>query len=95
MEVMDALNTLAPDHPIEKFSVDSVVGEGARMFVPASEAARLLRVTPVRVKHALRHDRLVGKKKGRDWWVDTENLLEVLNAGGWHSLNIRPGPKND
>jgi transcriptional regulator with XRE-family HTH domain len=61
--------------------------------VTGARAAELLHVSPKRVARAIRVRKLKGAKLGRQWYVDAEHLTEVIEQGGWHSLDIRPGPR--
>ena len=74
-----------------------VVGEGDELVraVSSTVASVALTVSPKRVARAVKSGKLRGGKTGRDWWVELETLEAVLDAGGWHTLDIRPGPKSE
>ena len=74
-----------------------VVGKGDKSVQAVSStcASVALTVTQKRVVRAVKSGKLPGGKVGRDWWVELENLKAVLDAGGWHTLDIRPGPKSE
>ncbi|HEY4689648.1 MAG TPA: helix-turn-helix domain-containing protein [Anaerolineae bacterium] len=46
------------------------------MTVP--EAARLSRYTAYHIRYLLNSGKLRGEKKGRDWWVDRQDLARYL-----------------
>lgn len=75
--------------------VFKAVGEGDTVVaaVTCTQAAEALKVTSSRVTRAVRDGKLRGGQTGREWWVDLEQLEEVLREGGWHALDIRPGPR--
>lgn len=51
-------------------------------YLTTTEAARLIGCTDSAVRHALRKDRLKGRKQGRDWFVLQSHAEEYRDRTG-------------
>jgi len=47
-------------------------------FLTASEAAKLLMITPQAIRRALREGRLKGIRRGKIWLIDKKNLAYAI-----------------
>lgn len=60
------------------------VNEAKRLseYTPAADVARMLHVTPLRVRQMINEEKLDGEKRGGRWWVSNESFDALVEARG-------------